>query len=89
MQTLAVCGWLERGGVFARRRWRDHEGPLTVHIQVPLLDADMWQGLPKGHIIRSGIELDRRGQRVSYSFLQFLLFFAAVIPLALASAKVM
>jgi len=55
MQTLAVRGWLERGEVFASRRWRD-----------TYLDADTWQGLPKGHVIRSGIELDRRGQRIAY-----------------------
>jgi len=74
MQTLAVRGWLERGEIFARRRWRDPNGPLEVPLQVqlleadmvPLLNADTWQGLPRGHVIRSGIELDRRGQRIAY-----------------------
>jgi len=78
MQSLAVRGWLERGEVFARRRWRSPDVaarnglPVPMQVQlleadmVPLLDADTWAGLPVGHVIRSGIEFDRRGQRVAY-----------------------
>lgn len=74
LQTLAVRSWLDAGEVFVRRRNRYIEDDLPVPLQlqvieaemVPLLDADTYDGLPKGHRIRSGIELDKRGRRVAY-----------------------
>lgn len=76
MQTLVVRSWLDAGEVFARRRRRfDDEGfPVPMQVQlleadmVPLLDSDSYQGLPAGNIIRSGIELNKRGRRVAYWF---------------------
>ena len=73
-QTLAVRSWLESGEVFARRRYRRTNSGLPVPMQVqliesdfvPMLDTDTWPGLSKGNIIRSGIELDKNGQRVAY-----------------------
>lgn len=74
MQTLAVRAWLESGEVFIRRRPRLPSAglPLPLQLQlieadmVPLLDADVAKGLPEGNVIRSGIELDKRGRRVAY-----------------------
>lgn len=73
-QTLAVRSWLESGEVFVRRRYRRTNSGLPVPMQVqliesdfvPMLDTDTWQGLGKGNVIRSGIELDKNGQRVAY-----------------------
>lgn len=73
-QALVVRSWLDAGEVFARKRTRSLEFGLDVPMQVqliesefvPLLDADTWPGMPVGNKIRSGIELDRRGQRVAY-----------------------
>lgn len=75
MQTLAVKSWLTAGEVFARRRARflDEDGlmvPMQVQLleadMVPLLDSDSMKGLPVGHVIRSGIELNKRGRRVAF-----------------------
>lgn len=74
MQTLVVRSWLDAGEVFVRRRPRfNDEGlPIPMQIQiieaefVPLMDVDTYIGLPAGHRIRSGIELDKRGKRVAY-----------------------
>lgn len=75
MQTLVVRSWLDAGEVFARRRNRfiDEDGlevPMQIQLleadMVPLLDADTRQGLPAGNVIRSGIELNKRGRRVAY-----------------------
>lgn len=73
-QTLAVRSWFESGEVFIRRRYRRANKGLPVPMQVqliesdfvPMLDSDAWPGLPKGNIIRSGIELDKDRQRVAY-----------------------
>ena len=73
-QTLAVRSWLDAGEVFMRRRSRflDEGLPVPVQFQlieadmVPLLDADSYQGLPSGNIIRSGIEFNKRGRRIAY-----------------------
>lgn len=73
-QALAVRSWLDSGEVFVRKRIRRLDSGIEVPVQVqlleaefvPLLDADMWPGMPRGNKIRSGIELDRRGQRVAY-----------------------
>lgn len=74
MQTLAVRSWLERGEVFARRRFRSVFDDLALPMQVQLLesdmvpnfDADTYAGLLKDNRIRSGIEFDKRGKRVAY-----------------------
>lgn len=73
-QTLVVRSWLESGEVFARRRNRflDEGFPVPMQVQlleaemVPLLDATSYKGLPEGHQIISGIEVNRRGRRVAY-----------------------
>lgn len=73
-QTLAVRTWLDAGEVFARRRSRfaDEGLPVPMQVQmlepemVPMLDATNRPGLPAGNVIRSGIELNRRGRRVAY-----------------------
>lgn len=74
LQTLATRSWITSGEVFIRLRPRRVEDGLPVPLQVQLLesdmvpkfDADAWTGLPKGHRIRSGIELDAIGRRVAY-----------------------
>ena len=74
IQTLVVRSWLDAGEVFVRRRARflDEGLPIPMQVQVieaefvPLLDVDSYTGLPVGHKIRSGIELDKRGKRVAY-----------------------
>lgn len=74
MQTLATRSWLERGEMFARRRYRTLADGFVVPMQVqlleadmvPLLDADTWPGMPAGNKMKSGIEFDRRGKRVAY-----------------------
>lgn len=74
LQTLAVRSWLESGEVFIRRRRRFADSAHAVPVQIqlieadmiPLLDEDSRIGMPPGNAIRSGIELDRRGQRVAY-----------------------
>lgn len=74
MQTLAVRSWLERGEMFARRRFRSFGDDLPVPMQVQLLesdmvpnfDADSFTGLPVRNKIRSGIEYDNKGRRVAY-----------------------
>lgn len=74
LQTLAVRAWLEAGEVFIRKRPRAADSTLSVPLQiqlieaeyVPLLDTDTYPGLPVGNTIRSGIERDKRGQRVAY-----------------------
>lgn len=74
LQTLLVRTWLDAGEVFVRLRSRRAADGLVVPMQVqlieadfvPLLDADVWPGLPTGNRIRSGIELDNRGRRIAY-----------------------
>lgn len=74
MQTLVVRSWMDAGEIFARRRPRFNDEGLPVPMQiqliesefVPMLDTDSYSGLPVGHRIRSGIELDKRGRRVAY-----------------------
>lgn len=73
-QALATGSWLESGEVFARLRYRRVNSGMKVPLQVqlieadmvPMLDADTYPGLPTGNRIRSGIELDRSGQRIAY-----------------------
>lgn len=74
MQTLGVRAWLESGEVFLRRRPRVFDPSLPVPMQLQLLESDMvpmWDtdsanGLVAGNVIRSGIELDKRGTRIAY-----------------------
>lgn len=74
MQTLAVRSWLERGEMFGRRRYRRTDDGLRVPMQVELLESDMvpvfdstsFAKLPANHVIKSGIEFDRRNKRVAY-----------------------
>lgn len=76
LQTLVVKAWVDGGECFARRRARfpDEGFPVPMQVQLleadmlPLLDADQMQGLPAGHVIRSGIELNKRGRRIAYWF---------------------
>lgn len=73
-QALVVRAWLDSGEVFVRRRRRAPGDGMRVPMQVqlieaefvPLLDADTWPGMPQGNVLRQGIELNRRGQRVAY-----------------------
>lgn len=73
-QALAVRSWLDSGEVFVRKRTRRMDSGLEVPLQVqlieaefvPVFDADTWAGMARGNKIRSGIELDNRGQRVAY-----------------------
>lgn len=73
-QTLAVRSWIERGEMFARRRYRSKDDGLKVPLQVQLLESDMvpnfdadnYDGLSERHTIRSGIEFNKRGKRVAY-----------------------
>lgn len=74
MQTLAVRSWLERGEMFARRRFRSFSDGLRVPMQVQLLESDMvpnfdattFPGLPARNTIKSGIEFDNKGRRIAY-----------------------
>lgn len=73
-QALVVRSWLDSGEVFVRKRTRRLDSGLEVPLQVqlieaefvPVFDADVWVGMSRGNKIRSGIELDSRGQRVAY-----------------------
>lgn len=74
MQTLAVRSWLERGEMFARRRYRSRSDGLRVPMQVQLLESDMvpnfnattFQGMSTRNTIKSGIEYDTRGRKMAY-----------------------
>lgn len=76
LQTLVVKTWADGGECFARRRRRFGDEGLPVPMQVqllesdmlPLLDVDAYPGLPDKHVIRSGIELNKRGRRIAYWF---------------------
>lgn len=74
--TLVARGFISAGECFARERPRRADDGLTVPLQIqllesemlPHLDADAWPGLPNGHRIRQGIELNRIGRRTAYWF---------------------
>lgn len=76
LQTLATNVFVGLGESFTRARYRRANSGLSVPVQyqvmepqmLPMLDADTWTGLPAGHIIRCGIELDRSRQRSAYWF---------------------
>lgn len=73
-QTLAVSAWKASGEVLIRARPRRPEDGLAVPIQfellegaqLPVFDADAWPGMPPGHRIRQGIQLDPIGRRAGY-----------------------
>lgn len=75
-QTLATRTWFIGGEAFGRLRFRRLDSGLVIPLQiqalegdmVPYLDADVYPGLPFGNRIRSGIELNRIGQRVAVWF---------------------
>ena len=74
LQSLWTRAWFESGECFIRLRPRRMDSGMEVPLQiqlieadyVPMLDAENWPGMPRGNRIRSGIELDRSGQRVAY-----------------------
>lgn len=74
LQALAVDSMITSGEAFIRLRPRRLTDGLRVPLQlqliesdqVALFDADAWAGLPSGHRIRSGIELDALGHRTAY-----------------------
>lgn len=74
MQTLGVRSWFDSGEVFMRRRPRNAVEGVAVPVQyqlieadyVPLLDADVWPGMPVGNTIRQGIERNKYGKRTAY-----------------------
>ena len=71
VMSLAAEGAFVGGDVFLRRRPRRLSDGLTVPLQIQVLEADycpleMNETRPNGHVIRQGIEYDRRGQRVAY-----------------------
>lgn len=76
LQTLAVKTWFSGGECFVRERPREFSAPLSVPVQVqllepemcPLLDADSWPGLPQGNKIRQGIETNKYDRRIAYWF---------------------
>lgn len=76
LQQMAVHAWLEAGETFVRIRPRLASDGLPVNMQLqvlesdqlPILNADNYPGLPSGNIIRSGIELNKIGQRTAYWF---------------------
>lgn len=78
LQTLAVRTWIDGGECFIRRRNRFSDEGLPVPMQIQLLEGDMvplldaepgWDPrMGQGNIIRSGIELNKRGKRVAYWF---------------------
>jgi lambda family phage portal protein len=76
LQQLVLRTWFTGGEAFIRLRPRRMADGLPVPLQiqvleadmVPQLDTDIYPGLPSGNIIRSGIELNKIGQRVAYWF---------------------
>lgn len=76
LQSLAVRAWLDGGECFARRRARflDEDLPVPMQIQLleaemcPLLDTDSYQGMPQNHVMRQGIEFNKRNKRTAYWF---------------------
>ncbi|TXH82376.1 MAG: phage portal protein [Pseudoxanthomonas sp.] len=76
LQTMVTRAWLADGECFVRRRSRYLDDGLPVPVQLQVLEADMlpifsadsMQGLPSNHVIKDGIEFDRRMQRIAYWF---------------------
>lgn len=76
LQTMVVRAWMESGECFVRRRWRFLDEGLPVPTQLQVLEADMlplfsattYTGLPANHVIRDGIEFNKRGRRIAYWF---------------------
>lgn len=76
LQALAARSWFTGGEVFVRERPRRLSDGLPVPVQFQLLEAEMcpqlnadtYVGLPRGNIIREGVEFDRIGRRVAFWF---------------------
>ena len=74
LQQLVLRTWFTGGEAFIRLRPRRMADGLPVPLQIQVLEADMvpqldvdnYPGLPSGNIIRSGIELNKIGQRTAY-----------------------
>lgn len=74
LQVQVVRALITDGEAFLRIVPRRLGDGLDVPFQLqplesdmlPLLDSDVAPGLPPGHVIRSGIELDSNGRRVAY-----------------------
>ncbi len=74
MQQTAVRAWLESGECLVRIRPRKASDGLPVPMQLqllesdmlPLMDAEVYPGMPAGNYIRQGIEFDYIGRRVAY-----------------------
>lgn len=71
LQSLAVRGWLERGDVLIRRRWRRPEDGLAVPLQLELLEGDFIDHqkdatLQTGGRVVQGVEFDPIGRRSAY-----------------------
>lgn len=64
----------ESGEIFIRRRRRPASSGLNVNMQIQIIESEFLdptyneESLPNGNIIRSGIEFNRRGDRVAYHF---------------------
>ena len=72
-QTLISRGRNESGEVFIRRRRRPSSSNLAVPMQIQIIESEFLDStydktLDNGNIIRAGIELNRRGDRVAYWF---------------------
>lgn len=76
LQALVARCWFADGEVFVRERPRRMSDGLPVPMQIqvlesdmcPLLDADTYEGLPRGNVIRQGVEFSPIGRRVAFWF---------------------
>lgn len=76
LEALASRCLFSDGEVFVRQRPRRMNDGFTVPLQVqvleadmcPLLDADIYPGMPIGNKIRQGVEYDQIGRRVAFWF---------------------
>ena len=71
LQALVLRSVIESGECLVRLRQRKPEDGLTVPLQLQVLESDHLditqdRLLPNGHLIRSGIEFNKLGQRVAY-----------------------
>lgn len=76
LQVLIVRAMVTDGEAFIRLRHRRPDDGLAVPFQLEALEADMlpmlttevWPGLPEGHQIVQGVEIDGIGRRVAFWF---------------------
>ena len=71
LQELVLRSVIESGECLVRLRQRKPEDGLTVPLQLQVLESDHLDTtqdrlLPNGHLIRSGIEFNKLGQRIAY-----------------------